>query len=114
MYKDYRYINAGENEIYRWGGKAIDKVKNYLEPNENGYYSIPADGGKYWTLGTSESQYGEFIKFKDTILPVNKYGFVYAKQGTPKGDAFIALLNGMIEYMKYCGEKGTLKEAGIE
>lgn len=28
MYKDYRFINAGENEFYRWGKKALEKDDN--------------------------------------------------------------------------------------
>ena len=100
MYKDGRYINAGEVEFYRWGHKAIDKVKAYLEPNENGFYSIPADGGKYWTFGTSVGKYGEFAKYKDTFLSVNKDGYIYAKEGTEKADAFRDMLNGLIESMK--------------
>lgn len=40
MYKDFRYINAGENEIYRYGHKAVEMVKACLEPNEKGYYNI--------------------------------------------------------------------------
>ena len=34
MYKDFRYINAGENEIHRYGKKAQKRVKAFLEPNE--------------------------------------------------------------------------------
>lgn len=99
MYKDYRYINAGTNEFYRWGKKAQERVAAHLIP-ENGYYTIQADGGKYWTIGTSEGQYGEFAKFKDTFLSVNKLGFVWAKVGTPKADAFIEMIQNMLEEMK--------------
>ncbi len=31
MYKDYRYINAGENEFYRWGKQAQEYVKKEVE-----------------------------------------------------------------------------------
>lgn len=58
MYKDYRYINAGQNEIYRYGHKAVEKVQACLTPNDQGWLSIPVDGGKYWTIGTSEGKYG--------------------------------------------------------
>lgn len=98
MYKDYRYINAGENEIYRYGHKAVEKVQACLTPN-NGYYSIPADGGKYWTIGTSEGKFGEFAKIGETCFSVNKGGFVYAKEGTEKGEAFVKALNAMINKM---------------
>lgn len=100
MFKDKRYINAGENEFYRWGHKAIDKVAAHLTPNEQGYYSIPADGGKYWTFGTSKGKYGEFAQYKGTYFSVNKGGYLYAKEGTEKAEAFKAMLNELIEDMK--------------
>ena len=87
MYKDFRYINAGENEIYRYGKKAVEKASAFLE-ERNGYYSFPVDGGKYWTIGTSNGKYGEFMKFGDVIFSVNKGGFAYAKAGTEKGEKF--------------------------
>lgn len=99
MYKDYRYINAGENEIYRYGRKAVEKVQSYLVANDKGYYSIPADGGKYWTIGTSNGKFGEFAKYKDTIFSVNNRGYVYAKEGTEKGEKFVEFLNEMIAEM---------------
>ena len=100
MYKDYRYINAGENEFYRWGRKAIEKAEAALTPNEKGFYSIPADGGKYWTFGTSEGRYGEFAKWHNTFFSVNRGGFLWAKEGTPKAEAFKEMINEMIADMK--------------
>lgn len=100
MYKDYRYINAGTNEFYRWGGKAQDLVARALKPNDKGYYSICADGGKYYTIGTSEGQYGEYAKFGNTFLSVNKGGYVYAKEGTEKAEAFIKMINQLLSDMK--------------
>lgn len=99
MYKDYRYINAGENEIYRYGHKAVEKVEAFLEANEKGYYSFPVDGGKYWTIGTSSGKFGEFARIGDTCFSVNKGGFMYAKAGTEKGDSFVKALNQIIEEM---------------
>ena len=107
MFKDNRYINAGENEIYRYGKKAVEKASASLTPH-NGYYSIPADGGNYWTLGTSSGKYGEFIKINGTIFSVNKGGYAYAKAGTEKGDAFVKAIQGMIE------EMNNLNKARIE
>ena len=101
MFKDYRYINAGTNEYYRWGTKAQDKLAYYLEPNENGYYSIPVDGGKYWTFGTSEGKFGEFAKYLDTFFSVNKGGFLYAKVGTPKAEMFVKMIQDLIDRMKH-------------
>lgn len=100
MYKDFRYINAGENEIYRYGHKAVERVEAFLEPNENGYYSFPVDGLKYWTIGTSNGKYGEFMKYNDTIFSVNKAGFAYAKVGTDKAVKFVEFLNSLIAEMK--------------
>lgn len=104
MYKDYRYINAGENEIYRYGRKARERVEACLEPNEKGYYSIEADGGKYWTFGTSNGKYGEFAKIGETIFSVNNGGFIYAKAGTEKGEKFVDGLKAMLNKMNEMNE----------
>lgn len=104
MYKDYRYINAGTNEIYRYGKKAQAKVEAALEPNENGYYSIIADGGKYWTIGTSEGKFGDYCKIGETIFSVNRGGYAYAKEGTEKGDAFVKAIKAMLASMKKTNE----------
>ena len=99
MYKDFRYINAGTNEYYRWGGKAMTKLERYLEPNENGFYSIPCNGGKYWTIGTSKGKYGEFAKFEDTFFSVNSMGRAWAKVGTPKAEAFVKMIHSLLDAM---------------
>lgn len=98
MYKDYRYINAGQNEIYRYGRKAREKVEKYLNPS-NGFYSIPVDGGKYWTIGTSKGKYGDFAKVKDAIFSVNDSGYMYAKADGPKGKKFVEAINFMLDEM---------------
>lgn len=100
MFKDKRYINAGENEIYRYGRKAQERAAIALEPNDKGFYSIPVDGGKYWTIGTSNGKYGEFCKMGNTIFSVNKGGFAWAMAGTPKAEAFIEAVNNMIAKMQ--------------
>lgn len=112
MYKDYRYINAGENEFYRYGKKAQGKVAACLVA-ENGYYSIPADGGKYWTFGTSEGRFGEFAKFRDTFFSVNSFGMIYAKEGTEKGEKFVEMLTKMIDDMKEANEERLAYVASI-
>lgn len=99
MYKDFRYINAGENEIYRYGHKAVERVQSCMNPNENGYYSFPVDGGKYWTIGTSNGRFGDFCKINDTIFSVNKGGYMYAKAGTDKAAKFVEALNSIVSYM---------------
>lgn len=100
MFKDNRYINAGQNEIYRYGHKAVEKVQACLIPNKSGYYSIPTDGGRYWTIGTSEGKYGEYAKVNDTFFSVNKGGYMYAKADSDKGVKFVEALKDMINEMK--------------
>lgn len=109
MFKDYRYINAGENEFYRWGKRAQRLLEGHLIPNEKGFYSIPADGGKYYTFGTSKSKYGEFSRYEETIFPVNRRGHLWAKAGSEKGDMFVEMLVNMIEAMRTQGERGAKK-----
>lgn len=99
MFKDSRYINAGTNEIYRYGNKAQEKVKAFLAPS-NGWYSIPADGGKYWTIGTSRGKYGEYAKLFDTCFSVNSRGFVYAKEGTEKAERLLAAIEALLKHME--------------
>lgn len=110
MFKDNRYINAGTNEFYRWGRKAIEKIQAGLVPNEKGFYSIPADGGSYYTFGTSEGRYGEFAKYKDTFLSVNKGGYIWVKEGSEKHAAYVEMLNGMIEAMNAKHAEGIEEE----
>lgn len=100
MYKDGRYINAGTNEFYRWGHRAQEKLSASLIANDAGYYSVQADGGKYWTLGTSQGKHGTYIKFEGTFLSVNSGGFVYAKARTEKGEVFVKMINSLINTMK--------------
>lgn len=99
MYKDYRYINAGTNEFYRWGNKAQELVKQAMVVNKDGYCSIPADGGKFWTFGTSDGKFGEYAKYKDTYFSVNRGGFVWVKQGTEKFEKFLEMLQEMLDEM---------------
>ena len=110
MFKDNRYINAGTNEFYRWGHKAVDKASAALIPNDKGFYSIPADGGKYWTIGTSTGKFGDYAKFGDVYLNVNKAGRVWAKVGTDKADAFLAMVNDMIEKMNEKHAEGVVDD----
>lgn len=105
MFKDNRNIYAGTTEIYRFGHKAVEKAEKALEPNEKGFYSIPVDGGKYWSIGTSESRYGEFAMIGGTFFSVNEAGYMWAKAGTEKGEAFVKAIKGMIEYMNRMNNK---------
>lgn len=95
---DGNVLYAGTNEIHRYGKKAQEAIKKFIEP-QNGYYSIQTQGGKNWTLGTSEGKYGEYIKINDTFFSVNKGGFAYAKAGTDKGDKLAAAIKAMLEEM---------------
>lgn len=115
MYKDYRFVDAGENEIYRYGRKARERMTAYLEPNEKGFYSLPADGGKYYTIGTSEGKYGEFAKFEGKFLSVNSAGYVWAKAGTEKAETFKDMIKSMIATMEQTdAERIADIEASIE
>lgn len=100
MFKDNRYINAGQNEIYRWGRKAVEKAERCIAPNSGGFINIPADGGKYWTIGTSQGRYGEFAKINGVIFSVNKAGNVWAKAGTEKGEQLAEAIRAMADEMK--------------
>lgn len=113
MYKDFRYINAGTNEVYRYGRKARAKVAECRQPNEKGFYSIPADGGAYWTIGTSEGKYGEFAKVAGGFLSVNKGGYVWAKEGTEKAEIFLAMIDAMIAEMEQL-DADRIKALGVE
>lgn len=99
MYKDYRYINAGTIEVYRYGKKAIEKAEAALTPNEAGYLSVPVDGGKYWSIGTSNGKYGEFCKINGVCFSVNSAGNAWAKAGTEKGEQFLQAIEALIRYM---------------
>lgn len=96
--EDGKALYAGTNEIHRYGKKAQEAVKQFMEP-KNGYYSIQTDGGKNWSLGTSDGKYGEYIKINDTFFSVNKGGFAYAKVGTDKGEKLATAIKGMLEEM---------------
>lgn len=104
MYKDYRYINAGTNEIYRWGKKAQERAAASLTPDEKGFYSIECDGGKYWTIGTSEGKFGEYAKFNDTFFSVKDCGIynsrIYVHKDSPKLAMFLEMVNLMIRDMQ--------------
>ena len=100
MYKNDKTYFAGTNEVHRFGREARERVMRSLEPNEKGYYSIATDGGRFWTIGTSEGKYGEYAKMNNTCFSVNRYGFAYAKAGTPKADAFVDAVRGMLAVME--------------
>lgn len=97
MYKDYRYINAGTNEFYRWGREAQERIKRAMIVNKDGYCSIEANAGCFWTFGTSEGKFGEYAKYKDTYFSVNKGGYIWAKEGTEKFEKFIEMLKDMLD-----------------
>ncbi len=99
MYKNGRFINAGKCEFYRYGKKAVSMVQDGLIANENGYCSIPVDGGKFYTIGTSIGRYGEFARHGSTCFSVNQGGYIYAKVGTEKYEAYVSMLDGIIEAM---------------
>lgn len=99
MFKNNAYVNAGTNEIHRYGKEAVERASRSLTANEKGYYSIATDGGKFWTIGTSEGKYGEYAKINGTCFSVNRAGNAWAKAGTEKGEAFVKAIESMIEKM---------------
>lgn len=104
MFKGERYINAGEIEFYKYGKKAQERLAKALTPNGAGFYNIPANGGEYWTIGTSEGKFGEYAKFDGKFLPVNSYGNVWAKVGTEKAETFVAMVTSMLKSMEGANE----------
>lgn len=100
MYKNFRNIYAGQNEIYRFGKDTIAMVQESLTPNKEGYYTIATDGGEYWTIGTSIGPYGEYSRIGDTLFSVNKGGYMYAKKGSSKEDLFLKSIQNMIDAMQ--------------
>lgn len=86
------------------------KVEKALVPNESGFYSIPADGGAYWTFGTSDGKYGEFAKWKDAFFSVNKGGYVWAKSGTDKGVMFVEMIKDLAAQMVAKHQEGCEEE----
>ena len=110
MYKDFRYINAGQNEFYRYGKKAVAMIEAGLTPNAKGYCSIPANGGKYYTFGTSEGQYGEFARHGSTYFSINRGGYIYVKVDSPKYGAYVEMLKGMIEAMNKKNAERTVED----
>ncbi len=118
MYKDYRYINAGTFEFYRWGGKARERAAASLTPNDQGFYSIECDGGNYWTIGTSEGKYGEYAKYKDTYFSVKECGYyssrIYVHKDSPKLAAFIEMVKDMIKAMEEKMNSNRRKEVEEE
>ena len=108
MYKCHSYINAGTNEFYRYGRKAQEKRAFYLNANENGFISVPADGGDYWTFGTSDGKFGEFAKYKDTFFSVNKMGRIWAKEGTEKAAKLVEMINDLLAKMKETNKEHSM------
>lgn len=101
---------AGRNEFYRWGHKMISELKYCLKPNEQGFYSIETQNGKYWELGTSQGKYGEYIKIGDTFFSVNKLGYAWAKVGTEKGEKFVYYIKKFINncLIQHYGEEDAV------
>lgn len=99
MYNGYRYINAGTIEVSKYGKKARAFVEDHMKANDKGFYSIPVEN-KYVTIGTSEGMYGEYAKFEDTFFSVNRGGYAWAKAGSNKEEAFLKMLESILERME--------------
>ena len=99
------YINAGTNEIHKWGKEAVAFAQSYLEANEAGWVNLPI-APKYWSIGTSNGKFGEYCRIHGTCFSVNKAGYAYAKAGTEKGDLLVKYIAEIIETMKEIHRNG--------
>ncbi len=112
---------AGRIYFGRWGRKAQEKIKKGLEVNENGYMSLPIQGGKHYQIGVSEGKYGLYAKYDNTFFSVNSGGYIYAKKGTPKGDVYEKMLNHVLYDMNHTSmfsyaaqESGNLPDIAVQ
>ena len=93
-------LKAGENELRRCDTEAQQRVQFCMEPNENGYFQIPADGGKFWQFGISHGKYGPYVKVGNHIFPVNTAGYIWVRQGGSKEGDFKEMLQTMLSMMQ--------------
>lgn len=93
-------LKAGENELRRCDAEAQQRVQFCMEPNEKGYFQIPADGGKFWQFGISPGKYGPYVKVGNHIFPVNTAGYIWVRQGGSKEGDFKEMLQTMLSMMQ--------------
>lgn len=93
-------LKAGENELRRCDAEAQQLVQSCMEQNKNGYYKIPAGGGKFWQFGISPGKYGPYVKVGNHIFPVNHAGYIWARQGSKKEGDFKEMLQTMLTMMQ--------------
>ena len=101
---DGKRLYAGQNEFYKYGHKAQEALIAALNPNAQGFYSI-ATNTKYFAFGTSEGKFGEYAKWNGHFFSVNNGGYIYAKAGTEKADAFVAMVNALLNEMRKMREE---------
>lgn len=99
MYKNYQYVNAGENYFGRYGHEAQERLERHLTADSRGWYCLPCDAGKWWTIGTSTGKYGEFARYRDTYFSV-KDGCIFVKQGSSKEAKYLEFVKGLLQAMK--------------
>lgn len=95
---DGKRLYAGQNEFYKYGRKAQEALMSALNPNAQGFYNIPTCT-KYFAFGTSEGKYGDYAKWNGVFFSVNKGGYIYAKAGTEKGQAFVEMIEALLNEM---------------
>ncbi|MCD8371815.1 MAG: hypothetical protein LUD27_00745 [Clostridia bacterium] len=98
-------VFAGTNEFYCYGKNARERIARYLTPDEDGYYRMPVDGGKYYSVGTSTGMYGEYAKWNGTCFSVNSDGILYVKAETEKAKIFTLMLRHYINEMEIVDRK---------
>lgn len=74
MYKDFRYINAGENEFYRYGRKARERMESYLTPNKYVKAVIINFGDERGDIIVENDNFGTRRKYADFTNGKKKAG----------------------------------------
>lgn len=101
------YPKAGDIIVKRYGQKARAKALAAVTPNEEGFLTIPAYTVE-WEITTAKGPYGEFTKFGDQYLSVNKRGNIWARVDSPKADVFKELVKDLIyEMIEKCEDAGV-------
>lgn len=99
-------IEAHKAQFTKYGYNAQMALEKALQPNKNGYYSIELSN-KYWDFSSMarSGRYGLYVKLDDTFLSVNSRGCIYAKAGSKKEDAFLAMVTKLLQEMKEYGKE---------
>lgn len=99
-------IEAPKAQFTKYGYNAQMALEEALQPNKSGFYNIDVTN-KYWDFSSMvrSGRYGLYVKFDDTFLSVNSRGCIYAKAGSKKEDAFLAMVTKLLKEMKEYGKE---------